>query len=97
NSHKEFTFYPPKNKDVYYYDTTSNFYMQTLLATANAKQRDKLAYVRDIIAPNMESVPLNLQDSYLKFLTEIFSEVDNIDGLKDYLKDLKFVPNKHFN
>ncbi|KAF0525833.1 putative Sacsin [Gigaspora margarita] len=71
--------------------------MSTLLSTADTKWCDNLTYVRDIIAPNMESIPLNLQDTYLKFLTEIFSEVDNINRVKDYLKDLKFVPNKHFN
>ncbi|CAG8533019.1 9070_t:CDS:2, partial [Dentiscutata heterogama] len=96
NSQKEFTFYPPKNKNVYYYNTTSIYHMRSLLHFANTKERDKLAYVRDIIVSDMESIPSNLQESYLKLLTEIFFDSAKIYGVKDYLKDLKFVPNKHF-
>ncbi|CAG8553264.1 9550_t:CDS:2, partial [Cetraspora pellucida] len=96
NSHNEFTFYTPKNKAVYYYDTENNGFMWTLLSGARAKLRDKLAFVRDIISSDMDEIPQDLQASYLKFLNEIFADADNIYGLKDYLKDLKFLPNKHF-
>ncbi|CAG8502476.1 16930_t:CDS:2, partial [Cetraspora pellucida] len=96
NSHKEFTFCTPKNKNIYYYDTQNNGFMWTLLSGANAKKREKLAFVRDIITSDMEEIPQDLQASYLKFLNEIFADADNIYGLKDYLKDLKFLPNKHF-
>ncbi|CAG8814965.1 12157_t:CDS:1, partial [Dentiscutata erythropus] len=96
NSRKEFTFYPPKNKNVYYYNTTNINKIRSLLDFANAKDRDELEYVRDIIISDMESIPSNLQESYLKLLTEIFLDSAKIYGVKDYLKDLKFVPNKHF-
>ncbi|CAG8503482.1 6900_t:CDS:2, partial [Cetraspora pellucida] len=96
NSLKSFTFYPPKNKNTYYFDTTVEPNMRSLLEHGTAKVQDKLRYIKDVIVPNMDSIPQNQQNSYIKFLIEIFTDAISINELKDYLKDLKVIPNQSF-
>ncbi|KAF0529726.1 Sacsin [Gigaspora margarita] len=96
NSLKPFTFYPPTNNNTYYFDTTSEVDMRKLLEYASAKIQDKLIYIKDIIVPNMNTIPQNLQESYIKLLIEIFTDSTDIDAIKDYLKNLKVIPNQSF-
>ncbi|CAG8463447.1 20676_t:CDS:2 [Gigaspora margarita] len=96
NSLKPFTFYTPKNNNTYYFDTTSEADMRNLFEYVGAKVQDKLRYIKDIIVPNMNTIPQNLQESYIKLLIEIFTDSTGIDAIKDYLKDLKVIPNQSF-
>lgn len=95
NSLRSFTFYPPKNQNTYYFDTIGETNMRSLLEHA-AKVWDKLRYIKDIIVPNIDSISQNQQDSYIKFLIEIFTITTRINALKDYLTDLKVISNQSF-
>ncbi|RIB25732.1 hypothetical protein C2G38_2165255 [Gigaspora rosea] len=65
--------------------------MRKLLEYVEAKIQDKLSYVKDIIVSNMNTIPQNLQESYINLLIEIFTDSTDIDTVKDYLKNLKIL------
>ncbi|CAG8520957.1 4069_t:CDS:2, partial [Dentiscutata heterogama] len=92
---KPYTFYPLKKCNTYYYDTTNHPNMRKLLESLSAKKQSKINYIKDTIVPGM-SIPQSMQDNYLKFLVDIFTDDDNINEIKNYVQELKIIPNKDF-
>ncbi|KAF0500627.1 Sacsin [Gigaspora margarita] len=97
NSLQPFTFYPLKECRTFYYNTDTAYHsnMRNLLESLSAKKRNKLPYIKDAIFSGI-SIPQNIQDGYSQFLIDIFSDDDNIDEIKSYIKGLKGIPNKVF-
>ncbi|RIB26446.1 hypothetical protein C2G38_2267605 [Gigaspora rosea] len=85
--------FPPLNKRrAYYYNIK---YPNMLLESLDAKKQSKLNYIKDVIS-DITSIPEQMQNEYLQFLIDIFSDNENLDEIKNYIKDLKIIPNKTF-
>ncbi|CAG8486967.1 2721_t:CDS:2, partial [Scutellospora calospora] len=89
-----FTFQPLNECRTYYYNTKYPN-MRKLLEFLKVKERTKLDYIKDAIVPSTTSIPQHVQDDYLKFLIDIFSD-NNFDEIKNYIKELEIFPNQTF-
>ncbi|CAG8842622.1 37349_t:CDS:2, partial [Gigaspora margarita] len=87
--------FPPLNKRRAYYYNLKYPNMQKLLEFLNAKKRSKFNYIKDVIS-DITSIPQQMQNEYLQFLIDIFSDNENLDEIKNYIEDLKIIPNKTF-
>ncbi|KAF0538222.1 Sacsin [Gigaspora margarita] len=95
NSLQPFTFYPLRECQTYYYNTTYQLNMRKLLESLSAKKQNKLLYIKDVIFSGI-SIPQNMQNDYLQFLIDIFTDNDGIDEIKNHIKGLVAIPNKVF-
>ncbi|CAG8460344.1 12688_t:CDS:2 [Dentiscutata erythropus] len=92
---KPFTFYPLNECHNFYFNTENQPNMRKLLESLSAKKQTKLPYIKAVIVSDI-SIPQDMRDDYLQFLIDIFSDSDSIDNIKDYIKELKVIPNKAF-
>ncbi|KAF0558050.1 Sacsin [Gigaspora margarita] len=95
NSSQPFTFYPLRECQTYYFNTTYQSNMRELLESLSSKKQNKLLYIKEVIF-SVISIPQNMQDGYLQFLIDISFDDDVIDEIKSYIKGLKVIPNKVF-
>ncbi|CAG8475363.1 10295_t:CDS:2 [Dentiscutata erythropus] len=92
-SSKPFTFFP-QNSFTFYYDVTNE--RRKLLEAAGAKKRNRLSYYKETFVRDMMEILPQQQNSYSELLIEMLSDSENLNVIKQYIKNLKIFPNENY-
>ncbi|CAG8845002.1 27870_t:CDS:1, partial [Racocetra persica] len=63
---------------------------------AGAKIRNRLNYFKETIVYNMKAILPQERSSYSELLIEMLSDKENLNNIKDYVKNLKVFPNENY-